>query len=109
MTDDRLAEVTATLQIVKGLENYDLLEKPLRYMYERIDGSGPEKLTDVPASAQVLGLAIDFDALVTSESAELQPSERRENALTQIQNASGTRYDGDAVKALVAVCHEGKA
>ena len=102
------ARVAATLEIIKGIDSYAQLEKTIRYMYERADGSGPEKLTDIPASAQILGLAIDFDALANRQMSTTSEKENWREAVAEVSRQAGRRYDESAVRALILAHREGK-
>lgn len=106
------ARARATLEIIKGIDSYAQLEKTIRYMYERADGSGPEGVTDIPPSARVLGLAIDFDELANPAcpTGEWPPEKEKENwreAIAEVGRQAGRRYDEAAVRALIVAHREG--
>lgn len=102
-----IKRVNATLEIIKEIDSYSQIEKPLRFMFERADGSGPEKITDIPASAQVLGLAIDFDELANKPISEKSEKECWREAVAEIGRQAGRRYDEAAVRALLVALREG--
>lgn len=101
------ARVNATLEIIKGIDSYTQLEKTIRYMYERADGSGPEKMTDIPASAQILGLAIDFDELANKSLSTTSEKENWREAIAEVGRQAGRKYDEAAVRALILAHREG--
>lgn len=100
--------VNVTLEIISGMACYQQIEKTIRYMYERIDGSGPEKLKGekIPATAKILGLVMDFDNLCIGDSGEPDKSRTRD-AVAEIGRQAGRKYDESAVKALLLAHRDG--
>lgn len=100
--------VDATLNIISTMDCYPQIEKTIRYMYERNDASGPEKLTaaEIPATAKILGLAIDFDSMANRVSEESEKVRVRE-AIAEVNRQAGRKYDESAVKGLLLALRDG--
>ncbi len=100
--------VSVTLEIISGMACYPQVEKTIRYMYERNDGSGPEGLKGekIPASAKILGLVADFDQLCAGDAGEPDKTRVRE-AVAEIGRQAGRKYDESAVKALLLAHRDG--
>ena len=100
--------VAAALEIIGGMACYAQIEKTIHYMYERNDGSGPEglKVDKIPASAKILGLAIDFEAVANGVGEESLKARLRE-AVAEVGRQAGRKYDESAVKALLMAHRDG--
>lgn len=100
--------VNLTLEIIQGMACYPQVEKTIRYMYERNDGSGPEGLKSdkIPASAKILGLVMDYDQLCAGETGEPDKARLRE-AIAEIGRQAGRKYEESAVKALLLAHRDG--
>lgn len=76
----------------------------IRYHHERFDGSGyPEGLraSDIPLGARILAVADSFDAMTSDRPYHLRLSVAE--AILELKNNSGTQFDTEVVKALLAL------
>jgi len=79
----------------------------IKYHHERLDGSGyPEGLkgNDIPLHARILAVADVFDAMTHSRS--YHSPKNRMDALQELINDSGIKYDPTVVGALVSVINK---
>lgn len=74
----------------------------IKYMNEKNDGSGPEKLKgeDIPLGSRILSVAREFNSRANQIS-ELKPEELIRNAIVELGRLGGKIYDKDVVKALL--------
>ncbi|MHB8842349.1 MAG: HD domain-containing phosphohydrolase [Candidatus Aquicultor sp.] len=89
------------LSPIKGLQK---LVPAIKYHHEKLDGSGyPEGLVgeDIPIHARVIAVADVYDAMTNARSYHKAKNELE--ALQEIINGSGTKFDTAAVGALVAI------
>lgn len=91
-------------QILDALEFPWSVKPAVRYHHERLDGSGyPEGLIgeEIPLGARVLAVA-DVAAAMTADR-PYRPAHTKEEALAELGQHAGTRYDERAVAALARV------
>jgi len=97
------ASLGATM-IVSGAEALQPLVPIVRHHHERVDGNGyPDGLAreNIPLEARILSVADAFDAM-THERA-YRKALSTEEALGEIQQGAGTRFDRAVVKAFLGV------
>jgi diguanylate cyclase (GGDEF)-like protein len=113
LTDEEYAQMKvharAGAAIVGTIPGSLMLQKAIEHHHEAFDGSGyPNGLRgeEIPLWARILGLA---DALVnmTTERA-FAAAKTTEQAATEIEKMSGTRYDGMLVRVLMRQIKTGK-
>ncbi|HEY7096866.1 MAG TPA: diguanylate cyclase [Terriglobales bacterium] len=106
LTDDeyalmqRHAEVGA--EIVATIPNSEQLRRTVEHHHEAFDGSGyPQGLRgeQIPLWARIVAIA-DAYANMTAERS-FSPAKTNEQALTELEKLSGTRYDGMLVRILI--------
>jgi len=97
-------------EIVETIPGSVQLQKALEHHHEAFDGSGyPNGLRgeEIPLWARILGLADAFVNMTTDRS--FAPAKTPEQAMTEIEKMSGTRYDGMLVRVLMRQLKTGKA
>jgi HD-GYP domain-containing protein (c-di-GMP phosphodiesterase class II) len=88
-------------EILSTLPNGERLQKAVECHHERVDGSGyPSGLRgeEIPLWARIIGVA-DAYVNLTSDRA-LAPGKTSEQAIAEIEKASGVKYDGMLVRVL---------
>ncbi len=89
-------------KLIKRMSGKQWLIPPIKYHCERWDGTGiPEGLKgeDIPLPARIIGVAKDFEGLL-SQGMETGKELTTREAIDQITANAGTRYDPDVVNAL---------
>ncbi len=101
--------VLLTLEIVGDMACYNQVEKPIRFQLERNDGSGPQgmKGDEIPVSARILALAIEFDRMVNLISMEKSAEHMLKEAVVEIGRQAGRSFDEQVVKALLVAHRQG--
>ena len=81
----------------------------VKYHHERFDGSGyPEGLTGdkIPLYARIVAVAEVYDAILSERA--YRGAKKEEEAISELIDGKGTKYDPDAVNALIAVIEDRK-
>ncbi|MFB3882674.1 MAG: HD domain-containing phosphohydrolase [Armatimonadota bacterium] len=108
------AEIMRTHPVI-GAQVLDAIEFPwavkpaVRYHHERLDGSGyPEGLVgdEIPLSARILGAADVISAMMSER--PYRPARSQTEALVELTNGAGAKYDPLVVGALVRVVERGR-
>jgi HD-GYP domain-containing protein (c-di-GMP phosphodiesterase class II) len=97
-------------EIVETIPSSVQLQKAIEHHHEAFDGTGyPNGLRgeEIPLWARILGLADAFVNMTTDRS--FAPAKTPEQAITEIEKMSGTRYDGMLVRILMRQLKTGKA
>jgi HD-GYP domain-containing protein (c-di-GMP phosphodiesterase class II) len=97
-------------EIVATIPGSLMLQKGVEHHHEAFDGSGyPNGLRgeQIPLWARILSLADAFVNMTTERS--FAPAKTTEQALSEIEKMSGTRYDGMLVRVLIRQLKTGKA
>jgi diguanylate cyclase (GGDEF)-like protein len=97
-------------EIVATLPDSEKLQKAIEHHHEAFDGSGyPAGLKgeEIPQWARILSIADAYVNMTTDRS--FAPAKSVEQALTELANLSGTRYDGMLVRILARELKDEKA
>ncbi len=88
-------------EILLPLRPYEKVLKEIKYHHERWDGKGFYGLKgeEIPLLARILAVADAFDAMTTDR--PYRPRFSLEEALSEIENGSGTQFDPEVVKAFL--------
>jgi len=98
------AHVLVSVHILEALDFPWEVKPAVRFHHERLDGSGyPDGLMgdEIPLSARVLAVADVFDAMTSRRS--YRPPHPREEAIAEISDNAGARYDPQVVGAFLKV------
>ena len=104
------SEMIATMMTDKPDEYLQHCYDIARHHHERVDGRGyPDKLKgdEIPLSARIVALVDVYDALVSERCYKKGMS--HEEAMDIVKRESGTHFDAEIVRALVAVGDEVRA
>ncbi len=88
-------------EVVRALPESQEIEQAIESHHEEFDGAGyPRGLKgeDIPLWGRIIAVA---DAYVNMTSERLAPAKTQEQAMSQLEAMSGTRYDGMLVRILV--------
>ncbi len=100
--------VRLTLDIIKDMACYNVIEEGIRYQLERNDGSGPEGLKGgaIPLAARIIAVANEFDNRANAMSQKSSGVTLKE-AIIELGRQAGRRFDEDVVKALLIAHRNG--
>jgi len=88
-------------EIVATIPDSEALQKAVEHHHEALDGSGyPTGLRgeEIPLMARIVALADAYVNMTTDRS--FAPAKTADQAITELENLSGTRYDGMLVRVL---------
>jgi len=91
-------------EIVGTLPNSNLMREAIEHHHQRFDGSGyPDGLRgeEIPLWARIIGLTDAYANMVTGTT--VRGRRTHEQALDELSNMSGTRFDGMLVRLFCAV------
>ena len=97
-------------EILSTIPSSERMQKAVALHHERVDGTGyPEGLKgeDIPLWARIVAVADAYVNLTSDRS--LAPGKTREEAILQLENVSGTKYDGMLVRVLARELKSEKA
>ena len=89
-------------EIVGIIPHSTMMREAIEHHHQRVDGSGyPDGLRgeEIPLWARIIGLADAYANMVTEQS--YSPARTPEQALEELANMSGTRFDGMLVRLLL--------
>ena len=95
-------------QVLDAIEFPWAVKPAVRYHHERVDGSGyPEGLVgdEIPLAARVVAVADVMSAMISERS--YRPARSEAEALAELTDNAGTKYDAAAVAALTRVMERG--
>src|SRR5882762_170960 len=114
LTDEEYARMKAHArtgaEIVATIPGSLMLQKAVEHHHEAFDGTGyPNGLRgeQIPLWARILGLADAYVNMTTERS--FASAKTTEQTLAELENMSGTRYDGMLVRVLIRQLKTGKA
>jgi diguanylate cyclase (GGDEF)-like protein len=114
LTDDEfyLVKMHARVgaEIVATLPNSDFLHDAIEHHHEAFDGSGypdGQRGEQIPLWARIIAIADSYVNMTTERS--FGPAKTSEQALTEMEKLSGTRYDGMLVRILIRELKSEKA
>ena len=96
-------------QILSSIKHAPFLSEGAHYHHERYDGKGyPAGLsgTDIPETARIIAVADAYDAM-TSYRSYRDPLDK-EKVRDEIIKGTGTQFDPEYAKIMVALIDEGK-
>jgi len=106
LNDDEFAEVKMHTQvgaeIVGTIPHSDMMREAIEHHHQRFDGSGyPDGLRgeQIPLWARIIGVADAYANMVTEQS--FSAARTPDQALEELVNMSGTRFDGMLVRLLL--------
>lgn len=85
--------------ILKPVGSLSRLCTIVRHHHEKFDGSGyPDRLKgeEIPLAARMITVADSFDAMISER--PYKPSRKREDAMAELMNCSGTQFDPTCVE-----------
>ncbi len=100
--------VGATLEIVKDMRCFSVVEEAIRYQLEHHDGSGPEAMVGekIPLAARIIAVADYFDRKANAVREGARDTLLKE-AVVDLNRQAGKLFDENVVKALL-IAHRKK-
>ena len=91
-------------RILAKVDDYSEIAKIVRHHHERVDGGGyPDGLAkdDIPLISRILAVADAYEAMTSNRAYRAAMSHTAARA--ELEHHAGTQFDGEVVRALVAV------